>query len=800
MKHKFITISFLILFFNLSYSQNNVDSLTIELKNCKKDTAKIAILNELAMNLYNTNPTLCFEYASLAQKITEKENYKTHYTQTLNALAVANWALGKYDKSLEYLFEKLKIHQQKKDSQKIASTYRNIAIIYNETGRNELALDNLFKALEINEHDNYEIGIAEVCNLIGVTYNRIDSIAKAKKYWLLAIKLYTKNDQILRIAYVKNNLGSIYKKINQLDSALIYFNESLVVCKKFDDNWSISQILKNIADIYMEKNKISLAENYYIKALNTAKTHNLLNKEIEILFSITQLDTLKKDYKSAFENYTQYVLLKDSIFSQEQDNTISELQIKYETEKKEQENQLLKKSDKIKSSIGVTISIVLILLIILLIFLWRLIRTKQKTNKILSIKNNEITEQNTIINEQKKALQKQSEVLFIHKNHLEEIVKERTNELLKEKEKAEEGYKLKTAFLNNISHEFRTPLNGIIGFSSFLTKEHLPSEKRNKYANIVNRSCRQLLNIVSDTIDISKIQSEQTSIDFSNVNVEKIITDTLNLLEFEINQKGLQVETVNYPTDNMAIITDNAKFKKIIFHLIDNAVKFTHKGKIIIKNTITEKKFEFRIQDTGIGISEKEQTIIFDPFRQIETGATRFFGGNGLGLSIVKKYIEKLDGKIELISEINKGTTVNFTIPSKQENNIPTNILLQKKGNITEQTTILIAEDNEMNFLLLKEALNKYKCKILHARTGKETIELLKFNSQTDIILMDLKMPIMSGLEATKQIRESNDKIPIIAQTAYSENRKSLKSKGFNDLITKPIKITELINKIKQLL
>ncbi len=437
MQKRLITILFVIFFFSFSYSQNISDSLTIVLKNCKSDTAKIQVLNELTLSLYNTNPELCFEYANQAYNISKKEGYTKHIAKTLNALAVASWAKGNYDKSLEYLFEKLTINKKENDKHDISATYRNIAIIYKETERYELALDFLYKALEINKQENFESEIAGTYNMLGIIYDDINNYSKAREYWKKAINIYKKRSEHLKIAYVKNNLGNLFKNNEEYDSALIYYNESLMICKKFEDNWSITNVLLNIADIYVLENKVSSADKFYKEALDTALKYKFTRLEMSIMHSLVQLDTLKKDYESAFDKYTQYILLKDSIFSQEKEKTISELEIKYETKKKEKENQLLKKSEKIKSSIVRTVSIILFLSAILLFVLWILIRRKRKTNKSLNRENIRITEKNNKLKQTYAELHKSNKkIKEAHKDITDNIKYAKTiqNALLTSKE------------------------------------------------------------------------------------------------------------------------------------------------------------------------------------------------------------------------------------------------------------------------------------------------------------------------------------------------------------------------------
>lgn len=251
------------------------------------------------------------------------------------------------------------------------------------------------------------------------------------------------------------------------------------------------------------------------------------------------------------------------------------------------------------------------------------------------------------------------------------------------------------------------------------------------------------------------------------------------------------------PHDFSMIESDKGKIEKIFFHLIDNAVKFTQQGDINVSISLEENFLHLSIKDTGIGIPTEKQEIIFDPFRQIETGLNRSYGGTGLGLTIVKAYVDALNGTISLRSEINKGTEVTLTIPVKA---LPsTGNQAQKEHDPDHVNTILIAEDEYSNFKYLYEVLHSDNLVILHANNGKEAVEICRKNNDIKMILMDLKMPVMDGTTAARKIKEFRPEMPIIAQTAYILNEEKINS-AFDDLIAKPINRIDLAEKMSKYL
>lgn len=375
-------------------------------------------------------------------------------------------------------------------------------------------------------------------------------------------------------------------------------------------------------------------------------------------------------------------------------------------------------------------------------------------------------------------------------------------ELMASKEKAEESDCLKTSFLNNVSHEFRTPMNAIMGFSNLLINDVAELEQRQVFVNIIQTACDQLLNIVTDVVEISEIQAKQIKLIEKETHLQSIFDEVIDLYAQEAKQKELGfIFEVTLNEEHYQTTTDPYKLSKILKHLVSNAIKFTYSGFIKIEcRLLNNQEYFFSVTDSGIGISEEMQQKIFEPFRQVETGTTRKYGGPGIGLSIAKAYIEAMGGRIALQSEINKGSTVLFQLPYKPKE-LHKDALPDKVADIDlTNKTILIAEDEYTNYLLLQEYLSKTNVKILHARNGIEALNFCRNNASIDLLLMDIKMPELDGFTAAKQIKIFRPDLSIVAQTAYSmqNDSKKYESIAFDDYITKPIselKLTELLKK-----
>ena len=393
--------------------------------------------------------------------------------------------------------------------------------------------------------------------------------------------------------------------------------------------------------------------------------------------------------------------------------------------------------------------------------------------------------------------------------------KQAESELIIAKEKAIESDRLKSAFLANMSHEIRTPMNGILGFTEFLKEPNLSTDDQQDFIQTIQISGERMLNTINNIVDISKIEAGLMSLAIEETNINKKIEFTYKFFKPEAERKGLQFMYKNgLPTENAIIRTDNEKVYGVLTNLIKNAIKFTYDGSIEFGYDIVEAQriaplqhllsLQFYVKDTGVGIPKYLQQTIFERFRQGSNDLKRLYEGSGLGLAIAKSYVKMLGGEIWVESEEGNGSTFYFTIPYNPVLEEKTEIKgvdsLELKKVQMKNLKILIVEDDEVSFSLLKRTIRKIGKEVLHAITGVEAVEACRSNPDLDLVLMDLRMPIMDGNEATRQIRQFNKDVIIIAQTAYAftgDSDKALEA-GCNNYITKPINMALLFELIKK--
>ncbi len=386
---------------------------------------------------------------------------------------------------------------------------------------------------------------------------------------------------------------------------------------------------------------------------------------------------------------------------------------------------------------------------------------------------------------------------------------ETQQDLKRAKERAEESDRLKSAFLANMSHEIRTPMNGILGFADLLKESDVTPDEKIRFVGIIQKSGQRMLNIINDLIDISKIESGQMELILQETNIPDQAEYLYTFFKPEADKKGLKLIR-NFPDkDTQAtIITDREKVYAVLTNLLKNAIKYTRQGSIEfgyrhIRDNAGKPSIQFFVKDTGIGIPQKRLDAIFDRFVQADIEDRHAMEGAGLGLAISKAYAEMLGGSISVESEEGNGSAFYFTIanadekaPMKKE---PPAGEPEKPDDI-KKLKILIAEDDENSLLHLSVILKKISKEILIAKTGTDAVETIRKHTDTELVLMDIKMPDMDGYEATREIRKFNQEIIIIAQTAYalSGDREKALEAGCNDYIPKPIgkaKLLKLISK-----
>ena len=409
----------------------------------------------------------------------------------------------------------------------------------------------------------------------------------------------------------------------------------------------------------------------------------------------------------------------------------------------------------------------------------------------LKKRNDEIAAQNDQYEKLNEELNRKNDKLVHINQELEEA-----------KEKAEESDQLKSAFLANMSHEIRTPMNGIMGFANLLEHPGLSGEKKERYVEMIRKSGERMLEIINNLMNIARIESGQEKIQQENMPVNAMMDELSALFHQQAEEKTLSLVCHKPLEDDQSyIVSDRTKLTQVMTNLVNNAIKYTHQGKVEFGYHPEKEGLRFYVSDTGIGVPKKLQAKIFERFRQAELSHTREYEGAGLGLSISKAYIEMLGGSMGVDSTPGEGSTFYFTLPV-QPGSLPaqkTNNETTKTKDLPENITLLVAEDDETSYMLLSESLSGDGLTLLRAKNGEEAVEMTRNHQDIDMVLMDIKMPVMDGYQATREIKEFRPNLPVIAQTAYASktDRKRSIQAGCDDYVAKPLQMKDLRNLIR---
>ncbi len=406
----------------------------------------------------------------------------------------------------------------------------------------------------------------------------------------------------------------------------------------------------------------------------------------------------------------------------------------------------------------------------------------------------------------------------MQQQQLEELVARRTkeledsrNDLLKlyenlliANEKAEESNRLKTAFLQNISHEIRTPMNGILGFAELLRDSCLTPDQIKEYVDIIEQSGKRMLHVINDILDLSKIETGQVEAQIQEAPINGLMHDLMVFFRPEAQAKELSLSLhCDLPDQQDIVVTDFPKLSQVLSNLLKNALKFTLRGSVSFGYKVCEGELEFFVRDTGVGIPELQKEIIFERFIQGNMTLTRDFEGTGLGLSIARSLVQLLGGRIWVESAVGKGSDFRFRIPLIHPGSPAQTIVPGKTQTLMPGTyTVLVVEDDNVSRMYLKSLLRTAGLNVRMAKNGEEAVEWVSMDANIQVVLMDMKMPVLDGFEATRRIKNLRPSLPVIAQTAYAfrEERRLALEAGCDDVLTKPVQGENILETIRQVI
>ncbi len=694
--------------------------------------------------------------------------------QALLGEAEASVNMMDFDLAIKQLNTSLALSKTINHQRFIALSSSILAKLYYIRHDYDLAATELQRAISIQRKIEDNEGLAYSYINYAKIFNAQQDLNRAKRYLNLAEKIYTKEENHEYLGIISLNRAVITLNLeNNLQKALQHLDQAKNLLTESKNEYEHSRL-------YYYSSRANLLTGNLDKAMQNAEKVeqlSLKNNYQGMLMNTNRLISNIYEERGDSENALTYLKtsnnLRDSIFRNNKEALAMEANSKYGVDAMQSSlNELALQNAEQKRSLKVNklttiLSIALITILSLLTFsLYKNNNLRARANKLLQKKNTELT---------------------------------------KAKENAEKASLAKAQFLSTITHELRTPLYAVTGLTHLLLEEN-PSENQKEHLNSLKFSGEYLLSLINNILDLNKLEANKVEVLKTNFNLKKRISDVLIALKNSADEKNTKIHFDFDPTIPKELKGDPVKIAQILINLIGNSIKFTKDGDIWvsvdnIKQDNTFIWLDFKIKDNGEGISKENQKAIFENFTQGSTQINRKFGGTGLGLSIVKNLLTLLGSEITLNSNLGQGSCFSFQLKFETLNSPKFQDTENRSLNINNDAiqgkTILVVEDNKINQMITRKILERNKVVCILANNGQTAIEKVK-SEEPDLVLMDIHMPGISGIEASKEIRKFNKKIPIIALTAVTldNNLEEFYKNGINDIIPKPYKTEEFFSKI----
>lgn len=718
------------------------------------ERSKLDTLVELGIEIRNFDVDRAAEIADEIIERSLKIGYPKGEGRGLNLKGSCFWLQGDYDEGLEELNRAYKIAKQIKEPRLEARVLNNFGNIHRDLGDLAKSLNYFEQALAINEELGDEFAQSVNLNSIAILLYDLNDFDSALEYALRCLPIFEQESDRTRLNTLHNTLGNIYFKQGQYNEALHYFEDNL---RNSDvDTQAYIMAQSGIGKVNYRKRQYDVAREYLNGALTSAQKSE--NAEVQIIcnYYLGKIAMEEGNFRNALQNLNSAFDMADEYMRKHDLMSIHEtLSVLYDNMGDVPKAfHHLKAYEKLKEEIF-----------------------KQTT--ITKLRNLQIRQKIELAQ--------------------------------KEKEVAQRTARLKQQFLANMSHEIRTPMNAIVGMTRLLLSKS-PREEQIKYLQAIQQSSDNLLVIINDILDLSKIEAGKIIIEETDFALKEVLNSVADMLMFRAEEKDIQLKTSITEDIPYKFVGDPTRINQVLINLAGNAVKFTERGHVSINVSVQQQEGDkywvrFDVSDTGIGISPDYVQKIFESFTQAGTDVARKYGGTGLGLTISKELVGLMNGDITVKSKLGEGTTFTVIIPlTRSENQEPD----KKQNTVNEHTrtklneiNLLLVEDNEFNRLVAEDTLRDVlpSIKISIAVNGEEAVQMVKQNHY-DIVLMDIQMPVMDGVSATKAIRndlaEPARSTKIIAMTAnvLQEDVQKYFKAGMNAYVSKPFQIDELLLKM----
>lgn len=806
---------------------SKTDSLKIKLKQHQslklEDHSTVKLLQTLVDVTAHENLPEALSYAHDALVIADKTGDQKLIATSYNFFGRVYRDQGLHELALESYFKALHIWQKNKDKEACAFSLNDIGNIYFDRQEYNQAIQNYNKAYQLSASFTFKEGMAVSLNNLALVQQVQNNFPEALKNFTRALELRKQLSDPTLVPHSHNYIGTIYTDLKNYDSALYHFYQAEKLCMPIEElvHGLLGNIYRNTAqcyirlnntekvreyfllaeDIYKKYNSIGAlaslynetgyyyasrkdydnAEFYFLRGIDLAKKHNAQPLIKDLYKSYSALLYELGDYKDAFNAQHKYEQIKDSLAFAGNMRRIISLQHQYESQKQEKALQDAEKQARFQKaeleSAQRTTQLLFVIMLAVVITVALLVYFFMHKIKI----NNKLREHYNIIEKQNEEIEEKNRALLIAKEH------------------AEDSAQHKSEFLSNMSHEIRTPMSGIMGFVNLLLEDPQLTEDQRKKLHSILYSADKLMHIINDILHLSSIEAGTVVLEKQPIDLRKSCDEIISNIKASLTHNHVNFALNIHKNVPKTIIGDPTRLYQILTNLLGNARKFTHQGWIrlnIDAERIEDEKVKviFEISDTGIGIPADKLDTIFNSFEQANSGILRKYGGTGLGLAITKKLIALKGGEISVTSKLGAGSTFRVELPfAYTDTSIQTKDKIKDKHISLDGMRVLLVEDNEINQMVIGQQLKRWNVNVRIVNDGYSALESLK-QELFDLVLLDIQMPGIDGLETVKEIRNSktytiiNPFVPVIGLTAdvFDETRNQALAAGMNDVLTKP--------------
>lgn len=623
--------------FGLVSAQSNseIDSLKLLLTNSPNDSNKVNVFFRISKLYWYSSPDSAELYATKGLELSRSVKFAKGEADCINSLSAVYWMRRNYPVTLNYTLQNLGIRQKIGDTIGIFNASNNLGLIYYETGKYDLALRYMQEALSIASKIKDTRKIAKATANLGIVHMALKDTARAYTNFIKSLEIQTNLKDSLEMSYLYYNIGELLHYRDPRE-AVSFYQKSLSIAQKQDNKEIMSACLQGLSDQKFRKGKFDESIVLARRALAIATENNHL-KVIDLSAQILYKAYFqKRNYRESLKYHIIANEAQDSMMSEKKMAEMSELRYTFDMKQKEEQIELLERDKIITKKNAETQRLIFYVEILIIVLTGVVVFGFYRTYRI---------------RQQKKERVKYEQMLIAAK------------------EKAEENDRLKTAFLCNMSHEIRTPMNAVIGFTDLLIYREVGPEKQKRYLKLIKDHAVDLLHLIEDILDISKIEVGQVKLNSSMISITDLMSEMYEFYNLKISNSPKANPRIVYNPDERLtgrrFMVDAQRLKQILGNLLDNALKFTEEGEIEYGCKIDGDKLLFYVKDSGIGIPKEKQELIFERFRQVDEQLhLKQYGGTGLGLSIVKGLLSLMGGEIWVESVPGEGSIFYFTIPA----------------------------------------------------------------------------------------------------------------------------------------